>query len=169
MVIRPDSSCASSSGFTLLELMVVLTIASLVIALVPPAISAAVPGARLSNAARELTAALRDAHYLAVSRADVVVVAFEFEPPQYRVADGVATRLPGGIELSISETGSNAWKRPQAPTERARDDAYRLSFYPDGSSSGAIIELAAAERQLLLDVGWPTGRVSIAEGRTVAQ
>jgi len=167
--MHPDSGCASSSGFTLLELLVVLTIASLVVALVPPAISAAVPGARLSNAARELTAALRDAHYRAVSRADVVDVEFEFEPSQYRIADGAATKLPGGIELSISETGTNARKRPPATTERVSDEAYRLSFYPDGSSSGATIKLAAAERQFLLDVGWPTGRVSITEGRTVVQ
>jgi len=167
--MRPDRGLAISTGFTLLELLVVLTIASLVVALVPPAISAAVPGARLSNTARELTAALRDAHYRAVSRADVVEVAFEFEPPQYRVADGTATKLPGGIELSILEAAANAGKRRAADTQRDTDEEYRLSFYPDGSSSGATIKLAAAERQFLLDVGWPTGRVSITEGRTVVQ
>lgn len=167
--MRPDSGFAISGGFTLLELLVVLTIASLVVALVPPAISAAVPGARLSNTARELTAALRDAHYQAVSRADVVDVAFKFEPSQYTVADGTATKLPGGIELSIAETGANARQRPQADTERASDEEYRLRFYPDGSSSGATIKLAAAERQFLLDVVWLTSRVSITEGRVVAQ
>ena len=163
MVTGPDSGFTNSTGFTLLELLVVLTIGSLVIALVPPAISAAVPGARLSNTARELTAALRDAHYRAVSRADVVDVAFEFEPPRYTVADGTATKLPGGIELSIFEPATTAGK------ERTSDEEFRLSFYPDGSSSGATIKLAAAERQFLLDVVWLTSRVSITEGRSLAQ
>ena len=42
-------TAGNSGGFTLLELLVVLLIASLVVGLIPPLFSAAVPGAQLKG------------------------------------------------------------------------------------------------------------------------
>ena len=46
-------------GFTLLELLVVLALATLLIALVPPLISAALPGVELKSSARKVAASVR--------------------------------------------------------------------------------------------------------------
>jgi len=50
-------------GFTLLELMVVLAIAAIMMTVVPPLLSSALPGAQLKSAARQLAAGLRSGEF----------------------------------------------------------------------------------------------------------
>ena len=49
----------STRGFTLLEILVVMVIAGLMIALVPPLFSGAVSGTKLKASARDLAVVLR--------------------------------------------------------------------------------------------------------------
>ena len=51
-----------------------------------------------------------------------------------------------------------------AQSEIVDDRRGAIRFYPDGSSTGGRVTVAAGERRLLVDVDWLTGRVSIKEG-----
>jgi general secretion pathway protein H len=62
--------------------------------------------------------------------------------------------LPERLELKLYTAQSEV-----------RDERHgAIRFYPDGSSTGGRVTLAAGERKLLVDVDWLTGRVSIKEG-----
>ena len=152
----PRASQPHQCGFTLLELLMVMLIASMAISLVPPLFSGAVPGARLKGAARDLVVALRHTRNQAVIHNTEVPVRLEQEPMQYRVADGEARLLPDGVRLSAE---------PLAGVELSDTQPYVLWFFPDGSSSGARITLETGKRGYQLQVDWLTGRARLVEAR----
>jgi general secretion pathway protein H len=141
-------------GFTLLELLVVMLIASLMVTLVPPLFSAAVPGARLKGAAHDLTVALRHTRNQAITRNTEVAVILEQEPLQYRIAGGKPRPLPKGVKLSVE---------PLQGIDRSNPPQHVLWFFPDGGSSGGRITLASDAGSYQLEVDWLTGRARVVE------
>lgn len=162
MVARRTRFCRKLLGFTLLELLVVLAIAGLLVSLVPPLVSAAVPGTKIKVAARELAVTLREARNQAVSRGAVVDVTFTFDPPLYRIKGGPDHSLPRGMQMALIEDGTGTRATTLADLALAMDDSYRLSFYPDGSSSGTTIRLGKSNVHYQVSVGWLMGRVTLA-------
>jgi len=156
-------------GFTLLELLVVLAIAGLLVSLVPPLISAAVPGAKIKVAARELSVTLREARNQAISRSTAVDVVFTLDPPLYRIEGGPEHSLPAGVELALIEDGTGTRAISVADLANTTDVSYELSFYPDGSSSGSTIRLGKEDAHYQVSVGWLMGRVTLSGPHDDAQ
>jgi general secretion pathway protein H len=148
------TSDARARGFTLLELLVVMVIVALLVALVPPLFSGAVPGARLKGAARDLAVELRYARSHAITRNQDMEVRLNLEPPAYAVPGRAPRTLPEGVKIQVVSATS---RRVLQPT------SYRVRFFPDGSSSGAQITLSGGSRSYRIGVDWLTGRVDIAE------
>ena len=143
-----------NTGFTLLELLVVILIAATTVALVPPLFSAALPGARLKGAAHDLVAALRHTRNQAIIHNTDVPVSLQREPMQYRIADGKPRPLPAGINLTAE---------PLTGDGLADTRQHVLWFHPDGSSNGARITLDAGKRAYRVHVEWLTGRTRLTE------
>jgi len=142
-------------GFTLLELLVVLAIAGLLMAAVPPLISAVIPGTELKGATRQLAVSLRDARFSSISRGVPVAITFiGTEPARYLVDDKEQQLLPRGATLHI-RTHDN---------EVVSDDTFRLRFYPDGSSNGANILLQRNQHNYTVSVDWLMGKIRISQG-----
>jgi len=139
-------------GFTLLELLVVLAIAGMLMALVPPVVSAVVPGTRVKVAARDLAATLREARNLAVMRSTTIDVQFDAETQTYVVAGGKPEALPYGAAITIA----------------ADETPYTLRFYADGSSNGMTARLGPETGGYIVSVDWLMGRVTLAEARSGA-
>lgn len=120
----------------MLELLVVLLIAASAVALVMPQL----PGARLpillKGGARELAAALRASRSEAIARQREV--AFTLDPATRARLEPLTVEIAGGADGAIR-------------------------FFPDGSSSGGRIVLAAAGRTASVEVHWLTGKVAIAQ------
>lgn len=157
MVARTKKSRRAVGGFTLLELLVVLTIAGLLVALVPPALSAALPGAKLSAATRGFVATLRESRNLAIGRGIEVDVIFDTEEHQIEIADLRPQDLPGGINIDV---------RGQALA--ADNRLFVLRFYPDGSSSGAVVQISQGRSAYLVDVDWLLGTVEVTKAKAHA-
>jgi general secretion pathway protein H len=142
-------------GFTLLELMVVLVIAGLMLALVPPLFSGAVSGVNARGAARDLAIALRETRSLAVIRNTEQQVHLDLVAPRYRAGGGKLQTLPEGIAMSVelaTGLGHHGMTR------------HTVRFFPDGSSSGELINLTGAKRTYHLQLDWLTGSITITEG-----
>lgn len=163
MVAASASFDRAARGFTVLELLVVLAIAALLVALVPPLVSAVVPGARLKVAARELAVDLRDARHRAIARNAVVGVTFRFDPPTYHVDGAPERRAPAGVSFVVAGEESAQISAVEAGRLGAAREAYTLRFFPDGSSTGATIRVVGAEGGYTVDVGWLMGRVRYSE------
>ena len=141
-------------GFTLLEILVVLVIATFLFTLIPPLFSGALPGVRLKGTARDLVVVLRDTRSQAIISNSEQTLHLDREKQGYRIGEGKHTTLPEGISL-----------RMQAHADETGLDATQQSirFFPDGSSSGGQIILQGGSRSFLLDVDWLTGNIRIEE------
>ncbi|MGE0357074.1 MAG: GspH/FimT family pseudopilin [Burkholderiales bacterium] len=142
-------------GFTLLELLLVLVIAAAGYALVARVGSGGLSGAELKSAARAVAAGLRDARGTAIATQASVALTLDLEHRSMEVGGGGRARsLPQRLDLKLYT----------AQSEIVDDKRGAIRFYPDGSSTGGRVTLAAGERRLLVDVDWLTGRVTIKEG-----
>ena len=139
-------------GFTLLELLVVLALATLLIALVPPLMSAALPGVELKSSARKVAAGLRLAREEAIRHGRDVAMIIDLEDRSYQV-EGPFRRvaLPKGVELSLVV----------AENEMGNDQRGAIRFFPDGGSTGGRVTLARNGSGWQIGAQWLTGRVEI--------
>jgi len=143
----------SESGYTLVELLVVLTVISLLIAASPAIVSAARPGAEARAAAYALANEMRTARAAAiVADADRVLV-LDLARKIYSVTPGGRERrLPNGLGMEF------------AGPEGARvEDRAEIRFFADGSSSGGAVRMVSrGQAHVVVDHGL-TGRVSVDE------
>lgn len=152
----------TQSGFTLLELLVVLTIAGLLATIVPPLYSKAVPGARLKSTAREFAVSLREARDRAVNANRPVNLMLIAEPPSYAIDNAVAVRLPNGVHIAAYDYFT-AGNETLADSGAASSENAMIRFYPDGSSSGAVMKVSNNGTAYRIDVSWLTGDIRLAE------
>ena len=145
-------------GFTLLELLVVLAIAALLATLARPMFSAAVPGAKLRAEVLDLAVSLRASRNDAVSSSRRIGIVFDVEESKYTINDKEPVAFSSGIEFL-----AGALTLESLPHQSSKIPEYELKFYPDGSSTGASIELRNSAAGYRVDVDWLTGRVRVAE------
>lgn len=149
----------SARGFTLLEIMVVMIIAGLMVALVPPLFSGAVSGTRLKGSARDLAVALRETRSQAIIRNSEQLVHLDLESPRYRIGNAKPRALPADVVMDVETiTGERVDQMSQ----------HVVRFYPDGSSSGELITLIGGNQAYHLQLNWLTGSITITEGMTDA-
>jgi general secretion pathway protein H len=142
-------------GFTLLEMMIVLVLAGLMLALVPPLFSGRTSTAELRATARELAAALRFARGQAITRQRETVLTLDTEHRHYTVSGRERSRrLPKGIGLKLIT----------ARSERIATHRAAIRFFPDGSATGGQITLSGGKQSYIVDINWLTGRVAIYNG-----
>jgi general secretion pathway protein H len=144
----PVISATGSRGFTLLELLVVLAIMVLLAGAWPFAAPRLFPAQRLRNEAQEIIAVLRSARMTA--RLSGAAQTFEL--------------LEGGNGY---QTSSEPHQLPTGVTARIRNDATSQNlgvlFFPDGSSTGGMIDLALPNHTVSVEVGRLTGRAELVE------
>ena len=143
-------------GFTLLELIMVLAIAALVMAVVPPLISAALPGVELKAAARRTMASLRLARETAIRTGSDAALVVDVEARRLELRGFRAVSFPNRVQIELEA----------ASREMLDENRGAIRFFPDGSSTGGRIILARGDpgRQSGYQVGvtWLTGRVRMA-------
>ena len=141
------------SGFTLLELLLVLVIAAGGYALVLRLSGSGVSGAQLKSAARAVAAGLRDARGTAILRQQPTALLVDLENRRFEVEGRSTSRaLPERLDLKLYT----------AQSEIVNEKRGAIRFYPDGSSTGGRVTLGGGGgAQLFVDVDWLTGRVTI--------
>jgi general secretion pathway protein H len=155
LVNAESQNVKTASGFTLLEILVVMVIAGLLIALVPPLFSGAVTGTRLKGSVRDLAVVLRETRSKAIIHNAEQRVHLDLETPRYRVGNAVPEILPDDVEMAVElVTGARVDEMSQ----------HIVRFFPDGSSSGELITLSGSKRAYHLHINWLTGGITITEG-----
>lgn len=138
------------SGFTLIEMIVVLAVVGIIMALALPKLDQGAARRRLAVCAHDLAAALRLSRNRAVA---------ENRPTQFVVRDGSygmvdahrSERVPQDVSLMFVDNGEASKPRR----------AGAIGFYPDGSSTGGGALLGAENVRYLVLVDWLTGNVVI--------
>jgi general secretion pathway protein H len=136
-------------GFTMLEMLVAITIVGLLLAVTVPASARFYESIQYRQAVRDVITALASARYRAINtgRAQDVTV----DPRGKRLgSNGEVTSLPEGLEVAVHSAG-----------ELNSDSLGVIRFYPEGGSSGGGIDLEREDGSgVRISVDWLVGRVS---------
>jgi len=142
-----------NSGFTLLELMVVLAIAALLLTVTPPLITAAMPGVELKASARRVAAGLRLAREEAIRSGRDIAFTLDLRERTFQVDGGYRKgRFPEDLKVTLEA----------AEREMLSEEAGAVRFFPDGSSTGGRIVLSREGAGYQVGVQWLTGRIRMA-------
>ena len=157
MTLRTDRS--AQHGFTLIEMLVVLTIAALIVGLALPRLTGAQEKATLRTAAHQVAAALRNTRSLAMTKGRTEAFVIDTANGAFRAGPTVPPgRLPRNVQLALVTVTADRDSASQG----------RIQFFADGSSTGGGVLLATGKIRSQVLVDWLTGRVSIAEGADAA-
>lgn len=138
-------------GFTLLELIVVLSVSVLGIAVLGGNLSSGNPATGLLAAGRDIASALRYARGQALLNRQPVAVTLDLSSNSYRIGGKPKLyRLDSRISLSLTV----------AEDEFSQGEG-NIRFFPDGSSTGGRILLQWGEQSRQIDVNWITGGVAL--------
>ncbi|HET7548449.1 MAG TPA: GspH/FimT family pseudopilin [Usitatibacter sp.] len=141
-----------SSGFTLLEVVLVLAIGVAIYALLLGVPLRGASSADLKAAARTLASGLRQAQTTAMATRRDAMLTLDLETRQFTLpGDKTPRKLPGDVDLKLYT----------AESEVTSEHTGAIRFYPDGSSTGGRITVSSGKRQYLVDVDWLTGKVRI--------
>ena len=124
---------AEAAGFTLVELLVVLTLVALLAAVALPRVGTLLTPS-IERTTRRVALAIRDQRTAAMLSGRMVTL----------TGAAVAPMLPAGTV--VEET---------VPAEGG------IAFFPNGTSTGGRIVLAAGDGRRAIEVDWLTGRVSV--------
>lgn len=142
----------SQNGFTLVEIMVVLAISALILGLVPPLLSNAIAVTKVKSASRELAVNLKQARNESVEKQAETTLTLNIDSYQYSLGKQQAIlSLPEDVSLKLIT----------AKSEQLSDSSGQIRFFPDGSSTGGQIKLSYQKQNILVDVNWLTGKVTI--------
>ena len=145
--------CGGARGFTLIELIVVMTILGLALTLSRPALQHAFPWIELKNAARTTMTALREARGRAIGSNREIVLYFDLNGRHLSI-DGARTVF---LDPRVGVTLTTATR------EVIQSGVGGIRFYPDGSSSGGTVELTLDRWRQVVGVEWLTGRSYLAQ------
>ena len=138
-----ETSATGERGFTLIELLVVMTILVLMASMFPLALNRTLPNRRVAAAVDNTWSALRYAQSLSAVTGREVHVRLHANQIEIESSRRV-WKLTAGVAIVAN------------PGESPREV---LTFFPDGSSDGAIIEVASGTRTRGLRVSALTGRI----------
>lgn len=141
-------------GFTLMEMMLVLALATALVTLVVPNLGPLITRAQLYSAARDIASALRYVRGQALVQGRSTEFELAVRDHWYRISGRKKSYpLPAAIELGLYT----------AETETVDEGTGRIRFFPDGSSTGGRVVLQANAIKRQITVNWLTGEVLLRE------
>ncbi len=157
--LHPDSTGSPSEfgsrGFSLLELLIALSLMVAAIAMAPAYFSKGVSSAELKSGARQLASALSSTRARAIARNQTLQFLLDLDKRQFYIGrDSAPVAIDEALTLRLKT----------AESERINDHLGAIRFFPDGSSTGGEIRLGNGARSLRITVNWVTGKVRILEG-----
>ena len=140
---------ANRWGFTMLELLVAISIIGLVLAVAVPSSVQFYQSMQYRQAVRDVVTTLASARYRAINSGQAQDVAVD---PVARVIvlNDKSTQLPEGFNVAV-----------HSARELNRERLGVIRFYPEGGSSGGGIDMERADGTgVRISVDWLVGRVS---------
>lgn len=142
----------NSSGFSLLELLLVLAITSAIVGLVAPRLSGTLDSLQLKRLSREMAASLSTTRTQAISKGQSAIWLLNLEKHFYQYGrHNKIVSYPESIDVTLTT----------ASKEQISDTIANVRFFPDGSATGGEIVLARGKQTYSIQINWLTGQIRI--------
>lgn len=148
----PQQHTKNDRGYSLLEMLVVLTIIALIAALTPAAYRNIRPGVELRSTSGEVAALLRKARSNAILTGRDTVVVFDLD-------QNVAAF--GNEETSLTWSGAIKVTAIIAESERVDGNRGNIRFFGNGGSTGGKLHLQTSKMAYDVSVDWLLGTVEV--------
>ncbi len=119
------------SGFTLLELIIVLFLITLMLGLSSVFFANTLPSGRFNATAREIAATLRQAKHLAQRKGEKQIVTIDMDTKSYGIEGQAGKTLPSGLSFKVIDPVAG---------ERT-GGSYPIAFQTTGSTEGGTVVL----------------------------
>jgi general secretion pathway protein H len=129
-------------GFTLLEIIVVITLVTLVLGLTTLFFGNALPGARLNAAARELSATMRYARMSARSNGEMRTVNIDLDARTYNIDQSASKALPEDVRIRVNDSVAGD----------ISSGNYPVLFHESGTVEGGTITLWNAKKTINIEL-----------------
>jgi len=138
------------SGFSLIELLVVLVLITGATALTATVISAGLPGQQLRGATREIAAQMRYTRAQAIVTGKPQLFFVNADSREWTGPNHRHGKVPSGIVIVATS----------ARIEQPAPGVAGFRFFPDGSATGGRVVLKRDTAAWQLDIDWLTGQVT---------
>jgi prepilin-type N-terminal cleavage/methylation domain-containing protein len=149
MNMERKSVKGTDKGFTLLEIIIVITLVVLIFGFTTLFFGNILPGARLNAAARELSAMMRYAKMLAQNNGEPQAVLINLDTGRYEIQGVQARNIPEGINIRIADPVAGEVSRGN----------YAVLFHESGIVEGGTITLWNAKRTINIELDPIVGSV----------
>jgi general secretion pathway protein H len=151
MTGRSQSGQSSATGFTLLEMLIVIAILALATAVAMPILTRPSDGVRIRSTGRDLVNAMRLTRAMAIARNAEIALSIDVDK---RTFTSPAIRVQSFGPDMVAEITF-------AEPERTTRSTGGFRFFPDGSSSGGDVRLRLRGREAKICVNWLTGNAQL--------
>lgn len=145
-----------SSGFSLLEMILVMALIAAASLLALAAFGSGMQGMKLRAGAKDVASQLRFARAVAISSGQPQDVIIDPAARQWQGAKGRSGDLPAMGEVIF--TGARASQFQPGDDNDAKGT---VRFFPDGAATGGRVRMLANGGGWDVDVGWLTGEVTL--------
>lgn len=142
----------SAAGFTLIELIVVISIMGLMTVLVTVGRTSLSPATHARAAAEAIAGGLRSARAEALTANRPIAFTIDIASRRYQWEGAPERTLPDDLTLSLLTSRD----------ELVSGAVASIRFNPDGSSSGGRVSVNGGGKVWMVGIDWLSGRVSIA-------
>lgn len=139
----------NTTGFTLIEMLVVLSIVALALALVVPAVSKSMV-VSVHDVSRDVQISLRQARAKAVSSQQTTLFWLDTQQHTYVNHKNKIKPFPDAINV-----------RAKVASTEVDGEKAGVRFFPDGSSTGGQFAVYDTGATVNVEIDWLTGRVSV--------
>jgi general secretion pathway protein H len=132
----------SESGFTLLEVILVLLLSLLILGLVMVSFFRLLSSAKLQATVREFSTTLRQARDLARIHGEEQEWTINMDSREYGIEGRRVRKIPSNLELKIVDSING----------EIRSGQYRLVFEPNGGMEGATFQLSDKKKSFAVEL-----------------
>jgi len=144
-----ESRITNHRGFTLLELIIVMFLASLILGLSTVFFLNSAPSARLDAAGREMAATIRHARTIALSRGEDQAFVINLDARQYGLEGRNMKPVPPEVSVMVNDPLSG----------EVRTGTYPILFRSYGGAEGGTVVLQGRKRAIYIQTDPVVGAV----------
>ncbi|HVN96470.1 MAG TPA: prepilin-type N-terminal cleavage/methylation domain-containing protein [Syntrophorhabdaceae bacterium] len=146
-----QKSLGCTRAFTLLEIIIVLVLVAVIFGLAALSFTNALPSARLSAAARELSASIRQTKSLAQNRGEQQIFTINLDTRQYGIEGVTARTIPPEISIMVDDPISG----------EIHSGRYSILFQAGAGVEGGTVVLGYKKRTFLIQIDPVVGAVIV--------